>query len=374
MNVLLVQPDFPLPPKSANHRGFLPIGLLKLAAYYRAHGDKVRLVRGSAPTGSFRPHLILVTSLFTYWAHHVRESVAYYKATHPAAEIVVGGIYATLMPRHCLSYTGCDRVYIGIHKGAEACAPAYDLARAPHQIVRSSRGCPRRCAFCGSWLISPRFTAKASVREEITMNRVLFYDDNLLLNPHIDAILEELAGHRISGKRLRCECQAGLDGRVLLERPHLARMLKLAGFVYPRIAWDGPASGKTAVAEQLRILRSAGFRPQDTFVFMLYNWDIPFRDMEAKRKACARWGVQISDCRYRPLDQVYDSYRPGAPDRVHQTRADYYIHEPLWTDAEVRQFRKNVREQNISLRCAAPYDRPKELRAKAAKRPPAPAT
>ena len=45
--ILLVEPNFPIPPKSKNHRDFLPIGLLKLASYHRAKGDKVKLVRGN---------------------------------------------------------------------------------------------------------------------------------------------------------------------------------------------------------------------------------------------------------------------------------------------------------------------------------------
>ena len=31
MKILLVEPAFPIPPKSKNHKDFLPIGLLKLA-------------------------------------------------------------------------------------------------------------------------------------------------------------------------------------------------------------------------------------------------------------------------------------------------------------------------------------------------------
>ena len=368
MNILLVQPAFPRSAKSNNHAGFLPIGLLKLAAYQRSRGDKVRLVRGSVPTPGFRPHRILVTSLFTYWASYVKDSVLHYKQLYPRAKVTVGGIYASLMPEHCRSYTGCDRVFVGIHHGAERQPPAYDLVDAPHQIIHASRGCPRRCRFCGSWIIHPSFSAKASVRREIIARRILFYDDNLLLNPNIESILDELASVRIRGRPLRCECQPGLDGRVLLQRPYLAKLLKGAGFVYPRIAWDGPLADRKNIAEQLRILTRAGFRRNNTFIFILYNWNIPFEQVEAKRRACKKWGVQIADCRFRPLDRVEDQYRPGAPGRVSQTNSDYYIHEPVWTDAQIRQFRKNVREQNISLRCGAPYDRSKELAARAAKR------
>ncbi len=38
MKILLVEPGFPIPPKSKNHRDFLPVGLLKLASYHRERG------------------------------------------------------------------------------------------------------------------------------------------------------------------------------------------------------------------------------------------------------------------------------------------------------------------------------------------------
>ena len=43
---LLVEPDFPIPRKSKNHKDFLPIGLLKIASYLRDQGHEVSLVRG----------------------------------------------------------------------------------------------------------------------------------------------------------------------------------------------------------------------------------------------------------------------------------------------------------------------------------------
>mgnify|MGYP003316490570 CR=1 FL=1 len=33
--ILLVEPDFPIPPKSRNHHNFLPLGLLKIVSLLR---------------------------------------------------------------------------------------------------------------------------------------------------------------------------------------------------------------------------------------------------------------------------------------------------------------------------------------------------
>lgn len=69
--------------------------------------------------------------------------------------------------------------------------------------------------------------------------------------------------------------------------------------------------------------------------------------MELKRIYCYKWGVQIIDCRYHPLNSIYDNYNPKKIKG--QTKKDYYIH-PKWTDSKIRNFRKNVRRHNICIR------------------------
>jgi hypothetical protein len=93
------------------------------------------------------------------------------------------------------------------------------------------------------------------------------------------------------------------------------------------------------------MLVDAGYKAKDIYVFMIYNRNHDFQEMEKKRLKCWEWRVQISDCRYRPLEQVYDHYSP----QKEQTIDDYYIH-PNWSDNEIKQFRKNVRRQNICVR------------------------
>jgi hypothetical protein len=365
MKILLVEPEFPIPPKSRNHHNFLPIGLLKLAAYYREQGHKVKLIRGNKTIEEidkhnklFIPDKILVTSLFTYWADYVKETVQQYKNLFPDAKIVVGGIYASLMPEHCSRYTGCDEVVEGIVKEAEKCLPAYDLITDtnPHpidyRIIHASRGCIRNCDFCGVRKIEPDFDQKSSIKGEIKKRKIVFYDNNILANPHIEDILYELIDLKKEKKILWCESQSGFDGRVLKGKPYLGQMLKKAGFQSPRIAWDWGYSKFKEIKEQIDILVAGGYNYCDVYVFMLYNWDIPFEVMERKRIKCWEWKVQIADCRYRPLDQIYDRYNP----MKEQTNKDYHIHtEAGWTDALVKQFRKNVRQQNICVRHRFPF-------------------
>ncbi|MDK2900711.1 2-hydroxyethylphosphonate methyltransferase [Koleobacter methoxysyntrophicus] len=368
--ILLIEPDFPIPPKSKNHKNFLPIGLLKIASYLRDHGYQVKLIRGIPKNSEnikelieFNPSEIWVTSLFTYWAKYVRDAVKYYKKTFPHAKVIVGGIYASLMPEDCKEYTNCDEVYQGVIPEVEEYTktqlPAYDLIKnanshpIDYQIIHTSRGCQRKCSFCGTWRIEPEFVPKKSIKNEIQYEKVVIYDNNLLMNPYIEDILKELIEIKKARKIEWIESQSGFDGRILLEKPYLAKMIKDAGFRYPRIAWDWKYEEYNTIKKQIDILINAGYKTKEIFIFMLYNWDIPFEEMEKKRIKCWEWKVQIADCRYRPLNQTCDNYNSRI---TSQTSKDYYIHEKTgWTDALIKQFRKNVRKQNICVRHGFPF-------------------
>ncbi|GAI07114.1 unnamed protein product, partial [marine sediment metagenome] len=116
-----------------------------------------------------------------------------------------------------------------------------------------------------------------------------------------------------------------------------------------------------SIKRQIGYLVKAGYKPKDIAVFMLYNYDIPYQDMLRKVNYCGKLGVQVSDCRYRPLDSVGDNYNPQKF-KSGQTKVDYHIHmKSGWTDQKIRDFRRRIREHNIWIRYAKdkglPYDK-----------------
>ena len=205
-SVYLVEPDFPIPNKSRNHSNFLPIGLLKIASYLRSKSINVDLIRFEEQENTDYnqtilipekngPDLICVTSIFTYWSKYVKNAVLYYKNKYPDAKIIVGGIYASLMPDHCLKYTHCHGIVEGPILEVEKFLPAYDLVDVDYQIIHTSRGCIRQCGFCGTYKIEPEWICKSTIKEEIEENqrryeksknkslkKIIFYDNNLLAN------------------------------------------------------------------------------------------------------------------------------------------------------------------------------------------------
>lgn len=370
-NVLLVEPNFPIPNKSRNHSNFLPIGLLKIASYLRELNIGVKLIRfeekqdykqinsdsnvnynQSKDYDDFKPDLICVTSIFTYWSKYVKNAVKHFKFKYPNIPVIVGGIYASLMPKHCKEYTGCDGVIRGTVNRSENLTPAYDLVDVDYQILHTSRGCIRKCGFCGTYIIEPEWSYKKTIKEEIIKKRLIFYDNNLLANLYIENILDELIELKNEGKINYLESQSGFDGRVLLKKPRIAKKLKEAGFKNPKIAWDHGVNQANLIKKQIDILIDAGFKAKEISIFMIYNYELDYEEMEKKRVYCAKWGVQITDCRYRPLDQTFDEYSPNK--HKGQTNKDYWIN-PNWTDQKVRKFRRNVRRHNICMRHEVDY-------------------
>ena len=345
--ILLVEPDFPVAAKSKNHSHFLPVGLLKIGSYRAERGDKVKLVRGLKRCG-FTPDRILITSLFTYWSKYVHEASGFYHSAYPTAKIEIGGIYASLMPEHCKKNSPFAKVSSGLYLNgkAEKIEPDYSLLpeNLDYQIVHSSRGCTRRCTFCGTWKIEPKFTCIDSVLPLIKKRKLVFYDNNLLANPHIDNILCELAEYRTNkGHPLRCESQSGFDLNLLTQKR--AILLKQAHFYNPRIAWDENYKSWKKVKRAVEMLEKAEYHRKDIYIFMIYNFKLPYHEMKKKLEACRKWGVRVIDCRYRPLDSTEDNYKPGSRT---QDNGDYHIHEG-WSDLQVRKFRRAVRRQNIAI-------------------------
>lgn len=137
--ILLVEPDY--------YTRFPPLGLLKLATYFKNKGCKVKLVRGCKEP-NFTPDEIYVTSLFSYAWKPVHKAVRYYKRKYPRSKVVLGGIYASLLPKHA-ARSGADVIHKDLFESAETCVPAWNLVPEwDGSIIFASRGCIRNCSYC----------------------------------------------------------------------------------------------------------------------------------------------------------------------------------------------------------------------------------
>lgn len=296
VKVLFVEPR-----KSENyHTSYPPLALLKLATYHKKKGDSVRLVSGLSNDG-FHPSKIYITSLFTYAWEPVHEVIRYYTDRYKKAEVIVGGIYATLCPEH-LRDTFKNRIQIhkGLFKKIDGVLPDYSLVPEwDASIVFSSRGCIRKCSFCSVHKLEPTFQERKSIKGLIypRHNKVIFWDNNILASSYWRDIFDEL-----EELKLEVDFNQGLDARLLTEE--VALKLKELKMPIVRLAYDTTGIRKH-LQKAITLLKNVGIRGRNIIVYCLYNHenDNP-ENFLFRIKDLLEWGVVAYPMRYEPLEPM----------------------------------------------------------------------
>jgi hypothetical protein len=289
LKVLLVEPDY--------YTRYPPLGLLKLSSYHKSRGDKVEYVHGKTlPTRFREPDLIYVTSLFTYAWGPVHEAVRFYKRRFPGVKLVLGGIYASLLPDHA-KVSGADEVYTGLYNPAEMLIPDYDLVpKWDGSITFASRGCVRKCGFCSvPKLEGPPNALKYSIRQFIhpKHTKVILWDNNILGTSNWKAIFEEL-----EQLGLIVDFNQGLDARLVTEE--VAELVSKLRMNFIRLAYDyhgiGPAVGKA-----IERLSANGVSPRKIVVYTLYNYIDDPKDLYERILDLLQWGAVSYPMKFEPL-------------------------------------------------------------------------
>ncbi|MFH1130161.1 MAG: B12-binding domain-containing radical SAM protein, partial [Pseudomonadota bacterium] len=210
------------------------------------------------------PDVIFLTSSMTYWYTGVKETADLLRELFPKAHLVLGGIYATLMPEHARENIRPDTLVIGMgepmlhnflaewtKEPLPLQAPVESLRKVwkHYPVLKSyplltSRGCPYDCSFCASKILNPLFEQirPQVVLEEIQyafdergLSNFVFYDDALFSQPthHIKPLLH---GINRWGKKLSFHTPNGLLPRFIDQE--LAELMATAGFVQPRLSLE----------------------------------------------------------------------------------------------------------------------------------------
>jgi len=305
MKILLVEPSY--------YTQYPPLGLLKLASYYRSRGAEVKLVRGIDPDLEYNADKIEITSLFTYAWKPVHEAIANYHNLIPDAKIAVGGIYASILPNRIRHFFPFVDVHHGLHEKSERYMPAYDLLADIDKwkdwnksILFTTRGCIRNCPFC----VVPQLEGRLQVMIEDIQDfiypghdEVILWDNNLLASPKWNLILE-----RLSEVGLRVDFNQGLDARLIDENKSAAIANLKTRLV--RMAYDN-INEKNAAHNAVKFLADAGVRKRKTLFYVLYNFynkkgqfaDTPDTFLEILRDI-GKIGCSSFPMRYEPLNAL----------------------------------------------------------------------
>ena len=229
----------------------------------------------------------------------MHDAAAYYRSLYPDSRIVLGGIYATLMPEHA-ALADVDKVHTGLVNEAERFIPDYSLTPDwDSSIMFGTRGCIRKCAFCAV----PRLEGKTkgpaqSIKDLVHEDhgRVVLWDNNILGVPNWEEVVSELRSLDVE-----IDFNQGLDARLI--NKEVAQ--KLSGLrIRPiRMAYDMP-NEKAALERAIPALEEAGFNRRRMHVYTLYNFlDTP-EDFLERVVRLLSWGVVSYPMRYEPLNSL----------------------------------------------------------------------
>lgn len=407
MKILLVEPDYRYgsasfrkaakDPDNQKKRDdeslwYPPIGLLKLATYHRSKEDEVTFVNGCDKSVLNEADLfshellwdrIYITTLFTFDWKNVIETINFYKKAVGGSvhKIYVGGIMASIMPNDIYEATDIHPI-VGVLDSArkigfdddtniDALTPDYSILDPKIYAINdtfyayATRGCKRKCAWCGVPEIEPEYCEYIDVRPMIRdmvrlhgdKSRLKLMDNNVLASPNLEEIVNNLVelgygrGQTTNTVPPRTKV---IDFNQGLEATHINEnniaMIEQLNIRPMRIAFDR-LSYRENYVRAVNIAYQHGFKefsnymlyneqdtPRDLYERLKINIDInqSWRD-ENGRAAAAIYSypmrfAPIKDNSPEHLNRSRD-YVPPAPDR----NIDYF-QDARWT----KRFTRNI--------------------------------
>ena len=359
-NILLIEPGY--------KNKYPPLGLMKLAQYHGPHGkrDKVKFIKGEdASVFGKAWDRIYITTLFSFEFARIAQSIefALKVANGHADKIFVGGIAASLMPEQFAArqswqgirfiqglLTGSpskalkldeysEELYSDDHSGPaiEDLIPDYSILdqidyKYPVRdayFAYASRGCIRKCTFCGV----PKLEGEQRDAESITSvvrniearygpkKDLILMDNNVVASPSFHEIIEEirdlgfvpdakLSVGRVPIQR-RVDFNQGVDARILCKGPSYLRDLSRICLRPLRIAFDHLGL-KGPYEQAVRYAHEFGLTSMSNY--MLYN----FHDTPADLFERMRLNVTLNEELGLRIWSFPMRYQPtNLPDRTH---------------------------------------------------------
>jgi len=359
-NILLIEPGY--------KNKYPPLGLMKLAQYHGPRGkrDKVTFIKGEDPSAFGAAwDRIYITTLFSFEFSRIAQSIefALKVANGHADKIFVGGIAASLMPEQFASQAAWQgiRFIQGLLTGPPAKSlkldefseelysddtqgqaiedliPDYSILdqieyKYPVRdayFAYASRGCIRKCTFCGV----PKLEGDQRDSESITAvvrniealygpkKDLILMDNNIVASPSFHEIIAEIRDlgfvpdaklnlGRVPVQR-RVDFNQGVDARILCKDPGYLRDLASICLKPLRIAFDHLGL-KAPYERAVRYAHEFGLLSMSNY--MLYN----FHDTPADLFERMRLNVTLNEELGLRIWSFPMRYQPTwLPDRSH---------------------------------------------------------
>jgi len=330
MNILLVEPNIPIT--------YPNLALMKISAKHKLKNNNIRYVKGELPpnydmfsSDDYKPDVIYIATMFTYESRKTISCINYYKNNYPNARIIVGGIFATLMPDYIYGKTG-TKPFTGYSHSLDAIKPDYELVNTMIEyspkierwknfsFLFSMRGCPRNCKFCSIKILEPEIHIIENWKELIDYNKkhVMFFDNNLTAQPdHFNKVINFLIK-----KRLITYFHNGFDVRLITDE-----QIKLLSKVRwqengLRIAFDN-MSQDGYFQKSVKKLLALGIPKYAFFVFVLFNFRDTYEEAMYRASEVRKLGIRPYPQLFKPLDELDNKI----------------VASKHWTVALARQFR-----------------------------------
>lgn len=369
-NILLVEPGY--------RNKYPPLGLMKIAQYHGPNGkrDNVRFVKGEDPSAYETAwDRVYITTLFSFEWERTARSIDYALdlVGGQAHRVFVGGIAASLMHEKFID----EPRWRGVRfiKGLLGEAPAVSLGLDPFDeelyaddvngqpiedlvpdysildhigyeypvndayFTYASRGCVRKCAFCGVPKLEGGQRDTNSLSEVVEgvsklygeKRDLILMDNNVVASANFKEIITEIIdlgferGAKLKRGRYelkrRVDFNQGVDARILCKDPMYLQQLSRIALKPLRIAFDH-LGVKKPYTQAVRYSADAGLTELSNY--MLYNFnDSPadlFERMRLNVTLNEELGIRIFSfpMRYQPVTR---------PDRGHVGKKwnSYYL-------------------------------------------------
>lgn len=299
--VLLLEPPY--------LRRYVPLGLAKISSFVKSKGGEATYSRRIVAADF---DLICVATCFTSDSQIVLKAIADCKRSLflRKTKIIVGGIFASLMPEYILDKVKGVDIFVGCSDILDNCLPDFDIDYGIDgffgecDTLFTTRGCPNHCKYCMVWKIEKHHKIIQNWQSQIEKSQfvnIVVSDNNILSfgDEHFSNVARAL--NRYDKKII---FNNGIDCRLINnDNAKLLASLKYirSGFrtAFDRMSDDGHYQ------KGMEKVKKAGLKIKgNSYTYVLFNFTDTPQEAYYRAKECWKfWSNPYLMC-YRPLDKL----------------------------------------------------------------------